>query len=119
MPLATVRALLEAMGVAVGSAREVADSLREAEARPWRRMLAPVRVIASPARSTYVHAAGAAGGADDRLDACPKRAARRHEGRLTPDTLTAVAAAEVDGEVWRRWQMPLPPICRTATTSCR
>ena len=46
---ATERALLTAMGVAVGSPREVEDSLREAEARPWRRMLAPVRVIAPPA----------------------------------------------------------------------
>jgi hypothetical protein len=36
------------MGAAVGSAGEIADSLREAEARPWRRMLAPVRVIAAP-----------------------------------------------------------------------
>ena len=36
VPLATERALLQAMGAAVGSAREIADSLREAEARPWR-----------------------------------------------------------------------------------
>ena len=46
VPLATERALLQAMGAAVGSAREIADALREAEVRPWRRMLAPVRVIA-------------------------------------------------------------------------
>ena len=46
--VATERALLEAMGAAVGSEREIVDSLREVEARPWRRLLAPVRVIAPP-----------------------------------------------------------------------
>ena len=31
-----------------------------------------------------------------------------HEGRLTPDELPEVAAAEVDGTAYRRWRMALP-----------
>jgi 4-alpha-glucanotransferase len=108
VPTATVRALLEAMGVAVGSAREVADSLREAEARPWRRMLAPVRVIATPGplEVTFTLPARLGGAAIDWT--LSEEGGRRHEGRLTPDALTAVAAAEVNGKPWRRWQMQLP-----------
>jgi 4-alpha-glucanotransferase len=108
VPLATEHALLEAMGVAVGSPREVADSLRDAEARPWRRMLVPVRVIATPGplEVTFTLPAHLAG---SRIDwTLSEEGGRRHEGSLRPDALTAVATAEVDGEVYRRWQMQLP-----------
>jgi 4-alpha-glucanotransferase len=108
VPEATEHALLEAIGVAVGSEREVADSLREAEARPWRRMLAPVRVIAAPEPLEVTFSLPARlGGArvDWRL---AEEGGEVHEGRLTPDDLPAVATAEVDGESYRRWRMRLP-----------
>jgi 4-alpha-glucanotransferase len=106
--LATERALLTAMGVAVGSPREVEGSLREVEARPWRRMLAPVRVLAAPEPSdvTFTLPARLGGATIDWTLA--EEAGGVHEGRLTPDELPEVAAAEVDGTAYRRWRMALP-----------
>ena len=108
VPLATERALLEAMGVAVGSEREVESSLREAEARPWRRMLAPVRVIAAPepAEVTFTLPASLGGATIDWTLA--EETGGVHEGRLTPDELPEIAAAELDGTAYRRWRMALP-----------
>jgi 4-alpha-glucanotransferase len=110
VPLATECALLEAMGAAVGSAREIADGLREAQTRPWRRMLAPVRVIAAPEPPdvTFTLPAGLGGATIDW--ALAEETGRVHEGRLTPDELPAVAAAEVDGTAYRRWRMALPSV---------
>ena len=108
VPLATERALLQAMGAAVGSAREIADSLREAEARPWRRMLAPVRVIAAPEppEVTFTLPASLGGATIDWTLA--EETGGVHEGRLTPDELPEIAAAELDGTAYRRWRMALP-----------
>ena len=105
---ATERALLTAMGVAVGSPREVEDSLREAEARPWRRMLAPVRVIAppEPVEITFTLPARLGGAAVDWT--LVQESGETHEGRAIPDDLPVAAAAEVDGESYRRWRMALP-----------
>ena len=108
VPQVTMRALLEAMGAAVGGAQEIADSLHEAKARPWRRMLAPVRVIATPGplEVTFTLPAHLA---DSKIDwTLSEEGGGRHEGSLTPDALAAVATAEVDGEVYRRWPMQLP-----------
>ena len=108
VPMATEHALLQAMGAAVGSAREIADSLREAQTRPWRRMLAPVRVIAppEPPEVTFTLPASLGGATIDW--ALSEEAGGLHEGRLTPDELPEVAAAEVDGTAYRRWRMALP-----------
>ena len=106
---ATERALLEAMGAAVGSAREIADSLREAEARPWRRMLAPVCVIAPPAPLEVTFSLPARLGGTSLDWTLTEEAGGVHEGSLIPDDLTAAAAAEIDGESYGRWRMPLPP----------
>jgi 4-alpha-glucanotransferase len=108
VPTATVRALLEAMGVAVGSPGEVADSLREAEARPWRCMLAPVRVITPPhpLEVTFTLPASLGGVTVDWTLA--EETGGAHAGRLTPDQLPEVAAAEIDGVTYRRWRMALP-----------
>lgn len=105
--VATERALLEAMGANVGSEREVADSLREAEARPWRRLLAPVRVIAppEPLEVTFTLPARLAGSAIEWTLA--EQTGGVHQGTLRPDELEAVGAAEVDGETYRRWRLPL------------
>ena len=96
------------MGVAVGSPREVEGSLREAEARPWRRMLAPVRVIAPPApvEITFTLPARLGGATIDWTLA--QQGGDVHEGKLNPDDLPVTAAAEVDGESYRRWRMALP-----------
>ena len=108
VPLATERALLQAMGAAVGSAREIADSLREAEARPWRRMLAPVRVIAAPEPPEVTFTLPASLGRATIDWTLSEETGGVHEGRLTPDELPEVAAAEVDGTAYRRWRMALP-----------
>jgi 4-alpha-glucanotransferase len=108
VPEATERALLEAIGVAVNSDRAIADSLREAEARPWRRMLAPVRVIAvpEPLEVTFTLPAGLGGATVDWT--LIEEGGEAHEGRLTPDDLPAAATAEIDGEIYCRWRMRLP-----------
>jgi 4-alpha-glucanotransferase len=108
VPLATERALLEAMGVAVGSEREVESSLREAEARPWRRMLAHVRVIAAPEPPEITFTLPARFGRATIDWALAEETGGVHDGRLTPDELPEVAAAEVDGTAYRRWRMALP-----------
>jgi 4-alpha-glucanotransferase len=105
---ATERALLTAMGVAVDSPRDVEDSLRAAKARAWRRMLAPVRVIAppEPVEITFTLPARLGGA---RVDwSLAHEGGEVHEGRLVPDDLPLAAAAEVDGESYRRWRMALP-----------
>ena len=108
VPAATERALLEAMGVAVGSERDVEASLREAEARPWRRMLAPVRVLAPPEpfEVTFTLPARLGGATIDWMLA--EESGRVREGRLTADDLPVAAMAEVDGESYCRRRMPLP-----------
>jgi 4-alpha-glucanotransferase len=108
VPLGTSRALLQAMGAAVGSVRAIEDSLREAEARSWRRMLAPVRVIAppEPPEITFTLPASLGGATIDWTLA--EETGIAHEGRLMPDELPEVAAAEVDGTAYRRWRMALP-----------
>jgi 4-alpha-glucanotransferase len=105
---ATERALLTAMGVAVGSPREVEDSLREAEARPWQRMLAPVRVVAAPEplEITFTLPAKLGGSTIDWTLA--HEGGDVHEGRLVPDDLPGTAAAEIEGESYRRWRFRLP-----------
>ena len=109
VPAATERALLEAMGAAVGSEREVQGSLREAEARPWRRMLAPVRVVTPPEPLEVTFTLPTSlGGATIEWTLAPETG-DIHEGTLRPDDLPAVAAAEVDGESFRRWRMAVPP----------
>jgi len=108
--VATERALLAAMGAEVGSEREVADRLREAEARPWRRMLAPVQVIAppEPLEATFTLPAPLGGATIEwRL---AHETGSFQEGTLRPDQLAAVGGAEVDGESYRRWRMPLPAL---------
>jgi 4-alpha-glucanotransferase len=108
VPVATERALLEAMGAQVGSEREVADSLREAEARPWRRMLAPVRAIAPPEPLAITFTLPARLGSSAIDWTLLEETGQVHQGTLRPDELTPVGAAEVDGDTYRRWRMPLP-----------
>jgi 4-alpha-glucanotransferase len=105
---ATARALLTAMGVAAGTPREVAGSLREAEARPWRRMLAPVRVVAPAASPEITFTLPARHGGATLDWTLAQEDGDIHEGRLIPDDLPVAAAAEVEGKSYRRWRMALP-----------
>ena len=91
-PVATERALLAAMGADVGSERAVADSLREAEARPWRRMLAPVRVVAppEPVEVTFTLPARLDGAAIDWT--LTEETGAVHEGKANAAELEPVAA---------------------------
>ena len=117
VPLATERALLQAMGAAVGSTREIEDSLREAEARPWRRMLAPVRVLAAPEPPEVTFTLPAHLGGATIEWTLAEETGVVHEGRLTPDELPEVAAAEVDGTSLSALAPgACRPPCRTATT---
>jgi 4-alpha-glucanotransferase len=106
--VATVRALLEAMGASVANQQEIADSLREAEVRPWRRMLAPVRVIAPPEPLAITFTLPARLGAATIEWTLLEETGAVHESTLRPDALAPVGAAEVDGESYRRWRLPLP-----------
>jgi hypothetical protein len=108
VPAATEHALLEAMGAAVGSEQDVADSLREVAARPWRRMLSPVYVIAAtePLEITFSLPAGLGG---SRLYwTLAEETGSVHEGTLKPDELPVADTAQVDGDTYCRWRMRLP-----------
>lgn len=105
----TQRALLAAMGAGVDGDAAIAASLHEVEAQPWRRMLSPARVVAAtePLEVTFSLPA--------RLSGAVVRWRVEHEtggsdggGEVTPDDLPAVAAADVDGESYRRWRLRLP-----------
>ena len=118
VPLATERALLKAMGVAVGSPREVEGSLREAEARPWRRMLAPVRVIAppEPVEVTFTLPARLGGATIDWTLA--QESGDVHEGRLTPDDLPVTQPPRWTARATAAGAWLCRPTCRTAITGC-
>lgn len=105
----TQRALLAAMGAGVDGEEAIAASLHEVEARPWRRMLSPVRVIAAhePLEVTFSLPARL-GGAVVRWRLEQEAGAGDRGGEVTPDDLPVVAAAEVDGESYRRWRLRLP-----------
>ncbi len=106
---ATERALLEAMGIAAGSEREIAASLREAAARPWRRLLAPVRVLAPPSDPLEVTFSLPRSHAGARVRwSLVEEAGGVHEGEAAIDDLPTVAEAEVEGERYRRWRLRLP-----------
>jgi 4-alpha-glucanotransferase len=105
---ATARVLLEAMGAAVGSSEEIVASLREAEARPWRRMLEPVQVsLQSQPLELTLSLADRPSGARVRWRLVEEEGAL-HEGEALLDDLPVVAEAEVDGRRHQRWRLRLP-----------
>jgi 4-alpha-glucanotransferase len=107
-PDATQRTLLAAMGIAANTDAEVADSLREARTREWRRMVEPVRILTSseplvvdinlPARSSATSIEWRLGAEDGMV----------HEGRAPLDDLEVVGKAELEGEAHVRRRLLLP-----------
>jgi 4-alpha-glucanotransferase len=104
----TERAVLEAMGIAAGSEREIAGSLREAEALPWRRLLAPVRVVAPPDPPEVTFSLPLSRAGARVRWSLVEEAGDVHEGEAAIDDLPAVGEADVAGERYRRWRLRLP-----------
>jgi 4-alpha-glucanotransferase len=105
---ATVRVLLKAMGAEVGNGEEIAASLREAEARPWRRVLEPVQVsMASEPLEVALSLPDRSGGTRLRWRVVEEEGAE-HEGEALLDDLPILAEAEVEGRHYRRWGLGLP-----------
>jgi len=107
-PDPTQRALLAAMGVAVATDAEVAESLCEAKRREWLRMLEPVRVVTAtepPAVEVSLPARLPGAGLEWRL---ATEDGTVHEGRAPLDDLEVVARTEIEGEARQRQRLRLP-----------
>ena len=108
IPDATARVLLQAVGAVVASPEEIAASLREAEARGWRRMLEPVQVsLASQPLEVALSLPDRSGGARVRWRLVEEEGAG-HAGEALLDDVPVIAEAEVDGRRYRRWRLRLP-----------
>jgi 4-alpha-glucanotransferase len=107
-PDPTQRTLLGAMGVAAATEAEMAESLREAKLREWRRMLEPVRIVTSSEPSAVdfslpVRSAGTS--IEWRLVA---EDGTVREGRKALDDLELAVSAEIEGEARVRRRLCLP-----------
>jgi len=110
VPAETERALLAVMGAAVDTPAEIAASLEEVEQRPWRRMLAPVRVASSsaPVDVTFTLPAGRSGAALEWRVIDEQGAA--HEGRAALDQLGVLGEATIGPQTYRRHRLRLPDL---------
>jgi len=104
----TKRALLGALGLAVGGDDEIAASLRRQEEAPWRRLLPPVAVLgeAEPVQVALIVAEG-----DLDLPALwtlEFEDGTSRDGQVLPAGLAVAATATLDGTVLRRCTLPLP-----------
>lgn len=102
----TRRALLDAMGVPAATPSEVAESLRRAEERPWRRTLAPVWVFGEgePLVPTFTISGNGPSSVIWRLI---QENGEVTEGRAKIGDLPAVASHALDGTRYGRHRLPL------------
>jgi (1->4)-alpha-D-glucan 1-alpha-D-glucosylmutase len=115
VPERSLRALLAAIHVPAGDGAGLRQALHEREARTWRRMLPPVRVVrhGSPeARSIELTmpAEVAQRAFEWRLteeDGTPR------SGRFVPEALAPIGERTVDSVVFRRYALPLPELEHT------
>jgi 4-alpha-glucanotransferase len=107
-PDATQRALLAAMGVAAATDAEVAESLREARTREWRRLIEPVRIFTSsePMQVDFSLPAQSADASIEWRLAAEDGTVR--EGGAALDDLHVVARTEIEGEARLRRRLHLP-----------
>ncbi|MEI8395608.1 MAG: 4-alpha-glucanotransferase [Rhodospirillaceae bacterium] len=108
IPPDTKVSLLGAFGLPAGSAAEIEASLSRLERAPWRRLLPPV-VVLGEAEPVSVPVALP----DSRQDfplawALVEENGTRHEGTVSPRTLTVEATTTIDGKGFSRRTMPLP-----------
>lgn len=101
-------ALLAAMGVGVGSEAEVAGSLREAEERPWRRLLPPVLVVLEGEEPQVPVAVP-----EDAADAVLRwtligETGAEHRGEVRLGDLPDRGGRTIDGRGYRRRALALP-----------
>ncbi len=109
-PDQTRRALLRAMGVAIDDPAQVSTALAAIGTRPWRRVLAPVTVVTegSPIR-VDIHLPAARAGTSRRWRLVAENGERR-EGRVRPEELPSSDEREIDGALWRRYELTLAPL---------
>jgi 4-alpha-glucanotransferase len=100
----TLRALLAVMGCSADGERQIEARLREAEERPWRRLVAPVgTLIEGQAPEVELNLPGRQGSArlEWRLtEAC----GTVREGRLQLEHLPVIASRRLDGAPCRRYR---------------
>ncbi|MBI4183726.1 MAG: 4-alpha-glucanotransferase [Proteobacteria bacterium] len=104
------RAILAAMGFDVGSAPALAESLREYETRPWRRLVEPVTALrlGRGGEPPAVTVALPADGRPERLRwSLAREDGERIEGEERTDALAPVEDREVDGRRVVRLRLPL------------
>ncbi|MDP1708178.1 MAG: malto-oligosyltrehalose synthase [Gammaproteobacteria bacterium] len=107
--LATRRALLQAMGVAAGSDKEIAHALALRRQRSWQRTLAPVQVVRNSTAPVKLTLTLAGGQAEELLEWTLRlEDGRQHAGRVRPDELDVLERATIDDVLYLRYALPLP-----------
>ncbi|HEX5795467.1 MAG TPA: 4-alpha-glucanotransferase, partial [Geminicoccaceae bacterium] len=100
----TLRALLAVMGCTAGTERQIEARLREAEERPWRRLVAPVGTVTEgQAPVIELNLPGAQSGA--RLEwRLTEPCGTLREGRVRLDHRAVTASRRLDGALCRRYR---------------
>lgn len=106
----TKRALLAAMGLAVASDAEVQASLHDLEVRPWRRLLAPVRVLSTSEPVDLTFTLPETVGQAHLAWTLAEEGGQVHTGETRLDGLPVLAAAEIDGRRYRRHGLSVPVV---------
>jgi len=113
VPADTKRAFLSAMGFAVADDTQIAASLAEFEARPWRRWLEPVQVVSERDGPPTITIAVPDHHEDMPIDwVLTEEIGAQHKGEFRPRALPMVDERGIDG-VWHRrhtFQLPGAPL---------
>ncbi|MCC7486243.1 MAG: 4-alpha-glucanotransferase [Burkholderiales bacterium] len=111
-PERTKLMLLDAMGVTLGSADDAPAALAGAEARAWRPVLPPAKVVRAGAAPVAIEITVPQARAGTRFDwVLALESGASTAGTLTPDTLPRLATAEIAGatRIRVRFELPLAP----------
>jgi (1->4)-alpha-D-glucan 1-alpha-D-glucosylmutase len=105
----TRRALLRAMGVDAGGEAEARTTLERTEARQWRRLLPPVKVVRSGAGTLEIELSLPATRADETWHwKLVEEGGWHRTGEFIPAGLELRERRSVDGEPWQRMVLALP-----------
>ncbi|MBI5164512.1 MAG: 4-alpha-glucanotransferase [Magnetospirillum sp.] len=109
----TKQAFLAAMGFAVATEAEVAASLADFDARPWRRWLEPVAVLEANADAPSVAVTLPALHDTDTIAwVVDEEGGATHRGAVRVDAQEWLGEREVDGVFTKRWRLRLPRLTR-------
>ncbi|CAA7619813.1 4-alpha-glucanotransferase [Magnetospirillum sp. UT-4] len=111
VPAETKRVFLAAMGFAVAGDDDIAASLAELDARPWRRWLEPVAVLEQGAGRDWVELTLPAARDKDLVTwRLQEELGPVHSGQVQVDGLDWAEERWLDGALVKRWRLHLPAL---------